>query len=93
MVGNPNSSLKKNAIESSANQTQVTNAKKRKASTRIPSFRRFIRTKGDGTPKGPAVLKSKGVIDGQNVRKHYLKNAKEGEGKRALDRTCKTTRI
>ena len=32
LVGNPNSFLKKNAIESSADQTRVTNAKKRKAS-------------------------------------------------------------
>eukprot|EP00944_MAST-04C_sp_MAST-4C-sp1_P013456 g13456.t1 len=77
LVGNPNSFLKKNAIESSADQTRVTNAKKRKASTRIPSFRRFIRTKGDGTPKGSAGLKSKGVVDGQNVRKHYFKTLRK----------------
>lgn len=57
---------------------QKPNVKKRKASTRIPSFRRFIRSKSsNGTPKNGVDLKTKGVLDGQNVRKNYFKSLRQ----------------
>ena len=89
LVGNPNITLKKHAIESSADRIRVKNAKKRKASTRIPSFRRFIRTKGGGTPKGPVDLKRKGVVDGQNVRKHYFKTLRQVKENKRLTEHAK----
>eukprot|EP00943_MAST-04B_sp_MAST-4B-sp1_P004223 g4223.t1 len=59
---------------------QKTNVKKRKASTRIPSFRRFIRSKSsNGTPKNGVDLKTKGVLDGQHVRKNYFKSLRQGK--------------
>ena len=50
---------------------------KAKASTRIPSFRRFIRSKSsNGTPKYFR-FKKQGVIDGQNVRKNYFRSLRQ----------------
>ena len=78
LVDVPNKLLNSRYNNAVKKHDQKSNVKKRKASTRIPSFRRFIRSKSsNGTPKNIVDLKSKGVIDGQNVRKNYFRSLRQ----------------